>query len=161
MTSYPKCPALQSFTLPMSQTIRFNSLRWKDWGSNGVFLQSRTFLFLLWDNLKPNTWTHCLQNKMALIFVTTWEYDSKSIHHLHCYPPESPATIHTVLIQLRNPENQQNKECFFFENNPLETLSWMRCFLMLLLFLLHLLVLHLKQTLQAKPLKVDYEKFSL
>lgn len=61
---------------------------------------------------------------MALIFATTWEYGSKNIHHLwNCYPPESPATTHTALILLRNPENQQKQECFFFENDPLGMLS--------------------------------------
>lgn len=65
-------------------------------------------------------------------------------------------STHTVLILLRNLEKQAKQESFFLKTILLECSP--ECFMLYLLFLLQLLLRHLEQTLQEKPLSWLWKK---
>lgn len=109
------------------------------------------FCSFCWDNLKPKIWAICLQRQMVLIRVTTWEYSSKNLLHLqNFYPPESPA-VHTHWAAPTHTSGEPGQTSPFLKAILLE--HFPEYFMLLLLFLLHLLLPHLEWPLQAKPLK--------
>lgn len=88
---------------------------------------------------------------MVLIRVTTWEYSSKNLPHLqNFYPPESPA-VHAHWAAPTHTSREPGQTSPFLKAILLE--HFPEYFMLLLLFLLHLLLPHLERPLQAKPLK--------